>query len=97
VLANNTQSIVGTWSTSGSNHTNYSAGRFFGPALMLPAAGYRRYTDGTLFYRSYYGYYWSSAAYGSDNAWNLNFHSGSAGTYYYDFRRSGFSVRCAAE
>jgi uncharacterized protein (TIGR02145 family) len=96
VLANNAQSIVGTWSTTSTNHTNYSAGRFFGPALMLPAAGYRFYTDGALFNRGYYGYYWSSTELGTGFAWGLLPGSGSAFTLY-DDHRNGYSVRCAAE
>jgi uncharacterized protein (TIGR02145 family) len=96
VVANNTQNIVGTWSTTSTNHTNYSAGRFFGTALMLPAAGNRGYNDGALFYRGYYGFYWSSAENGAFNAWYLVFSSGSAITVN-DDRRYGFSVRCAAE
>ncbi len=93
VLANNTQSIVGSWYESA---TNYSSGRFFGPNLMLPAAGLRNDGDGTLFYRGYYGYYWSSTENGGVNAWDLIFDSGDAGTGSY-YRTYGFSVRCAAE
>jgi uncharacterized protein (TIGR02145 family) len=92
----NPQSIVGTWSTTINNPTNYTAGRFFGPALMLPAAGYRYDADGALFNRGYYGYYWSSTENGSDGAWLLYFYSGTAYAYSY-YRRFGFSVRCAAE
>jgi uncharacterized protein (TIGR02145 family) len=97
LLVNNTQSIVGTWSTTSTNHTNYSTGRFFGPALMLPAAGGREYTDGTLFHRGRGGYYWSSTEVGSSNAWSLGFISGYASTSNYYERRYGFSVRCVAE
>jgi uncharacterized protein (TIGR02145 family) len=96
VVSANNQSIVGTWSTTYSNHTNYSAGRFFGPALMLPAAGHRLISDGTLFYRGYYGYYWSSSESGTEYAWYLEFSSENAQTYN-TLRQQGYSVRCAAE
>jgi uncharacterized protein (TIGR02145 family) len=89
----NTQSIVGAWSASA---TNYSTGRFFGPALMLPAAGYRSQTDGTLVNRGLAGYYWSSTENGTDTAFDLGFSSGSAVTAS-SLRRVGFSVRCALE
>ncbi len=94
VLAHNPQSIVGSWYESA---TNYSSGRFFGPNLMLPAAGRRSRNDGTLFYRGYNGYYWSSTEGGSISAWSLGFASGTAYTYGYYSRTYGFSVRCAAE
>ncbi len=93
VLLHNTQSIVGTWTSS---PTNYSSGRFFGPNLMLPAAGYRSLNDGSLFYRGDYGYCWSSTEYGSVYAWSLFFFSGNAYTSF-NSRSNGFSVRCAAE
>jgi uncharacterized protein (TIGR02145 family) len=97
VLANNTGSAVGTnWIDSA---TNYSTGRSFGPALMLPAAGYRDYLfnpAGTLVYRGAYGYYWSSTENGTDQAWCLYIYSVFA-LPYNDLRSYGFSVRCAAE
>ncbi len=94
VLANNTQSITGTW-TSGA--TNYSSGRFFGPGLMLPAAGGRIGDDGQLFVRGDFGFYWSSSEYGADYAWYLNFFNGGASTGSYGLRQYGFSLRCVAE
>ncbi len=96
VINNNTQRIVGTWSTTLNDHTNYSSARFFGNDLMLPAAGSRGYSSGALSYRGYGGLYWSSSESGSDLAWSLYFGSGNAGSNYYD-RRYGFSVRCVAE
>jgi uncharacterized protein (TIGR02145 family) len=93
VRANNSQSIVGTWSV---NAANYTTGRFFGPGLMLPAAGYRHYTDGALFNRGNNGLYWSSTENGTDLALYLYFNSGFASTGH-NYRRYGVSVRCAAE
>jgi uncharacterized protein (TIGR02145 family) len=93
VLTNNTQSITGTW-TSGA--TNYSSGRFFGPGLMLPAAGSRGLSGGQLLYRGVDGYYWSSTESGTDGAWVLYFYSG--GDYAgWGSRRDGLSLRCVAE
>ncbi len=97
VLNNNTQSIVGTWSN---NATNYSAARFFGNDLMLPAAGDRYGIGGELRSRGRSGYYWSStlySSYGSYDARFLYFYSSHAGTWDYGGRRSGYSVRCVAE
>ncbi len=92
VLANNTKSFVGSWSSSA---TNYSSGLFFGPNLMLPAAGDRGNSNGALSYRGSDGSFWSSTENGSD-AWGLYFYNGGAGTYFL-FRTNGLSVRCAAE
>jgi len=96
VINNSTQSIVGTWSTDADNHTNYSSARFFGDALMLPAAGYRSNTDGSLYYRGYDGLYWASMESTSSHAWGLYFRSSYADTNYH-YRQDGFSVRCIAE
>jgi uncharacterized protein (TIGR02145 family) len=93
VLNNNTQSIVGTWS---SGATNYSSARSFGDKLLLPAAGRRHYLSGALSSRGYNGLYWSSSEDSSYNAWYLNFYSGNANADDY-YRRNGLSVRCVAE
>jgi uncharacterized protein (TIGR02145 family) len=82
-----------TWTD---NSNNYTSGKFFGPALFLPAAGGRGFNTGALFDRGYYGYYWSSTVSGSVNAWDLNFDSG--GAYMDNFNRThGFSLRCVAQ
>jgi len=90
---NNTQSVVGTWSSS---YTNYSTARFFGNDLMLPAAGYRYGGGGSLYSRGGNGSYWASTELAGYSAWTLSFTSGSAGTGSGD-RRYGFSVRCVVE
>jgi uncharacterized protein (TIGR02145 family) len=97
VLANNTQSTVGTWSNSA---TNYTSARKFGDALMLPAAGGRYYYEsGGLYGRGYEGNYWSSSEYGGDSAWLLTFNSEDTNTdYAHNYGRlDGFSVRCISE
>ncbi|MFN9911653.1 MAG: hypothetical protein ACK53L_03650, partial [Pirellulaceae bacterium] len=93
-MANNTRTNVGTFSD---NATNYGAGKKFGDNLMLPAAGYRYYGDGSLGNRGYYGYYWSSTEYGTGYAWYLIFGIDDADTNYNGDRKSGFSVRCIAD
>jgi uncharacterized protein (TIGR02145 family) len=94
VLANNTQTNVGTFSSSA---TNYSAGRKFGDNLMLPAAGYRDSFNGALYYRGYLGYYWSRTGEGSFRAWYLGFDVINGAFTISDSRTYGHSVRCIAE
>jgi uncharacterized protein (TIGR02145 family) len=94
VLANNPQSTVGTnWISS---YTNYTTGYFFGPALMLPAAGYRNNLDGGLTDRGRYGTYWSSTVYNSAEAYSLDFQFGSS-LIIYASKLYGSSIRCIAE
>ncbi|MCE2823004.1 MAG: fibrobacter succinogenes major paralogous domain-containing protein [Saprospiraceae bacterium] len=93
VIANNTQTSVGSFSDSA---TNYGAGVKFGDQLMLPAAGYRVNGNGALDDRGLYGIYWSSTENGDSNAWILGFGNSDAGTYSY-YRAFGLSVRCVAE
>ena len=92
----NTVSYVGSDWTS--NSTNYSTGLRIGSGtsgLFLPAAGNRDSSDGTLYYRGSFGYYWSSTEYGS-YAWHLGFFNGYAYTNG-NSRTYGMSVRCVAE
>lgn len=89
----NPQSIVGTF-TNG-DKTNFGAGKYFGPGLLLPAAGYRTSSDGTTTSRSNRGLYWTSTG-GSGAGYCLFFTQDRA---YVD-RQSGsfaYSVRCVAE
>jgi uncharacterized protein (TIGR02145 family) len=93
VIANNTQTNVGTFS---SNTTNYSAGKKFGGNLMLPAAGFRSTFDGALAGRGSIGFYRSSTENGAYNAWFLGSGS-SGGVMSYGDRTGGQSVRCIAD
>ena len=100
IIANNPISYVGGWFSSA---TNYSSGIFFGPGLMLPAAGYRDpFNEGMLFDRGYFGYYWCYTAPYDPNgefAYNLTFYD-NPGNYTepqindFLYRTYGFSVRC---
>jgi hypothetical protein len=60
--------------------------------LKLPAAGYRNYSDGALYYTGSFGDYWSNAVNGT-GAYNLYFDSSSAGMYNAN-RAYGICVRC---
>lgn len=96
VISNNNVERVGSWNNDG----NYTTALYFrNPSnvrtLMLPAAGYRFATDGSLFFRGRFGYYWSSSE-AASNASSLYFSSSSVGVTY-PSRTSGFSVRCVAE
>ena len=78
---------------------NGVSGRFFGSGnqrLFFPAAGYRDFSDGWLYYQGNYGGYWSSTEGDSGSALFLYFNSGDAGMGYGN-RTYGFSVRCVAE
>jgi uncharacterized protein (TIGR02145 family) len=94
VVENNIQIAVGTWD---SGDTNYSSARFFGNDLMLPAAGYRNYSDGRLVGRGYGGYYVSpTTRTGYASSMHLYFDGGNVGTGS-NWHKIGRSVRCVAE
>jgi uncharacterized protein (TIGR02145 family) len=95
VIANNTKTSVGTFNVSA---TNYGAGKKFGDQLMLPAAGFRLSSNGSVFNRGFNGFYWSSSSTENDsgNAWRLSFNSSFDGTNN-SLRINGYSVRCVAE
>jgi uncharacterized protein (TIGR02145 family) len=95
--------IVGTWSTTEDDHTNYTAAHILGRYLMLPAAGLREFIDddwkGALFSRGSIGSYWSSSentTNSSIGAANLIFSNYELGIE--NFHKSfGLSVRCISE
>jgi uncharacterized protein (TIGR02145 family) len=91
VVANCTPVGVGSFSPSA---TNYGAGKKFGDQLMLPATGFRNSSD--VYYRGYFGIYWSSTERVSNNAWYLEFDDSNASTSY-NTRTNGYPVRCIAE
>ena len=72
----------------GTNSSGFSA---------LPG-GARSSFDGYFSGGGYYGYWWSSSANGTSDAWNryLNSDVDDVGRYCYD-RRGGFSVRCVRD
>ncbi|WP_323374298.1 FISUMP domain-containing protein [Elizabethkingia anophelis] len=96
VISNNNVERVGSWNSDG----NYTSALYFrNPSnvrtLMLPAAGYRYYTVGTLLDRGDYGRYWSSSE-ATSNANFLYFSSSSVLVPNIN-RTNGLSVRCVAE
>ena len=93
VLANNTQTSVGSFTSSA---TNYGSGKKLGDQLMLPATGYRDKNNGAMINRGKFGLYWSSTRYDNDDAGHLLFNSSGTITNA-DDRTGGYSVRCVAE
>ena len=95
VVDYNTITNVGSFSDS---FTNYGAGKKFGDQLMLPAAGFRLFINGSVFNRGFTGFYWSRSDFEPGLALCLYFNSSSgADAYKGYYRRSGLSVRCVAE
>jgi len=68
-----------------------------GNSLFFPAAGWRNYSDGTLYGAGTSGDYWSSTGLGSSGAYDMLFYSFGASVYGYNSRPYGFSVRSVAE
>ena len=68
-----------------------SAGAFASP-LKLSVAGYRNFSDGSLYNVGSYGNYWSSTINGCLTR-NLYFYSSFASKYFGN-RADGYSVRC---
>jgi uncharacterized protein (TIGR02145 family) len=70
---------------SANNSTGFSA---------LPG-GYRNSSDGSFYYLSYYGYWWSSTENGASYAWfrSLNYNNANASRSSFN-KRFGLSVRC---
>jgi uncharacterized protein (TIGR02145 family) len=97
VIANNILGIVGTWSATSTDLTNYTSARFFGDGLMMPTAGGRSSSSGALYGRGRNGDYWSSTQ-GSDShkSWTLGSDSSDLGSGYAN-RRNGRSVRCVRQ
>jgi hypothetical protein len=61
--------------------------------LKMHAAGYLLNSDGSLYSRGSYGYYWSSSQYSATDGWYLYFFSGFS--YMYSSSKAyGFSLRC---
>jgi uncharacterized protein (TIGR02145 family) len=90
---NNTKTNVGSWTSS---TTSSWAGSKFGEGLMLPAAGGRDHSNGTLYNRGYRGYYWSTRLDSSTYAHFMLF-SNSDASMSSGYRTNGFPIRCIAE
>jgi uncharacterized protein (TIGR02145 family) len=76
---------------------NGKTGRWFGngkPEVFLPAAGSRSVSRGTLNSVDSKGYYWSDTPYSATYGYLLAFYAGTVNSGYYDYRDTGFAVRC---
>ena len=93
VISNNTVTRTGSWVSS---FTNYTTALSLGSDLLLPAAGSRNLSDGTLTSRGLSGLYWSSTQDIAPNAYFLYFNSKSVLVDYL-YRTNGFSIRCISE
>lgn len=93
VRLRNTERGVGTW---GDDATNYSSAKFYGYALMLPAAGRRSRSDGSLIERGYYGRYWAADGTGFGGMCNSEFAPSTRGENC-SRNLDGMSLRCIAE
>lgn len=96
VIANNTKTDLGTFSTTYNNYTNYGVGKKFGDKLMLPMAGYTYASNGGIASRGRYAYYWSSTADGTEDAWYLDLYRNGA-EIGINTRTGGCPVRCIAQ
>jgi uncharacterized protein (TIGR02145 family) len=98
VVRNNTQTYVGSWTTS-RNSTDTWGGSKFGEGLMLPTAGNRKDGSEQLYDRGFRGYYWSTRKLaGSWFAAPLIFGNDGAGiSDDQHYITVGSSVRCIVE
>ena len=79
------------WTTMNGVNGMKVTSSYTGNSIFLPAAGYRN-TVGSLNDQGSNGYYWSSTARDSSNAWLVYFYSGGVSRCYY-YRSYGYSVR----
>jgi uncharacterized protein (TIGR02145 family) len=95
VIDNNTKTSIGTnWINS---PANYSTAIKFGNGLLLPAAGYRLITNGTLGSRGSGGMYQSSTQNTATSAYFFEFNSATVTASNNNGRAYGFSLRCISE
>jgi len=91
-----TNKVRNEWTTVNGVYGRKFTDKTSGKSIFLPAAGYRSYYVGVLYYAGNYGYYWSSTQIDGYFACFLYFNSGNANWDYY-YRSNGFSVRSVAE
>ena len=70
-------------------------------SIFFPAAGYRSYGSGSFAYSGSYGYFFSSTAHSSANAWYMYFGDLTSSSKVVpatnSYRTTGYSVRCVRE
>jgi hypothetical protein len=79
---------------AGGNWTNWNGP--WNSDLKLHATGFLKFTDGSLYFRGSYGYYWGNSQYNAINGWYLFFSSAGSGMINYE-KSYGFSLRCLRE
>ncbi|MDE7356574.1 MAG: hypothetical protein K2N21_07420 [Rikenellaceae bacterium] len=98
LIDNCTRTNGGGWSSSDYGYITLTLKTDSSKKLEFPAVGGRNtVSSGTLYDAGTDGYYWSSVAYGSSNAYGLYFGSSSLGVSGGDSKRRGFSVRCVRQ
>ena len=96
----NIKSYTGSWTSS---ETNFGAAVHFSIAanvitLTLPAAGGRRYDNGTLYRRGFVALYWSSSRDAqTGSSYYVAFSSGYAPSVAYGDDNYGYPIRCISE
>jgi Fibrobacter succinogenes major domain (Fib_succ_major). len=89
--------VTSAWTTQNGVTGRKFTDRTTGASIFLPAAGYRNYSNGTLNYRGFYGYYWSSTVNNASDAHYMYFSSAGQTTYSDAYKSHGLSVRCVAK
>jgi len=77
------------------NWTNWNGP--WNSGLKLHAAGYLNGSDGSLYDRGSYGYYWSSVQNYATYGWFLAFYSGGSSMGSYGGKAYGFALRCVRD
>jgi uncharacterized protein (TIGR02145 family) len=79
------------WNSPNTGATNSSG------FTALPG-GFRYYSSGSFYYIGYYGYWWSSSATSTTSAWYRGLYSSYSNvSRYYNYKKSGWSVRCVRD
>jgi hypothetical protein len=81
------------WTDANANGSWGNSTDTYNSVLKLHAAGLLHRSDGSLYYRGYGSYYWSSVQNDATNGWFLTFGSSNSGMHN-DTKAYGFSVRC---
>ena len=95
----NTFTYFSTSNVVGSFANGWKFKRYSGDTVgvFFPVSGYRRSSDGSLYFVGSSGCVWLSSANSQDYAYDLNFYSSSVGPQVDSLRASGFSVRPVQE
>jgi len=89
-------STIKYWVSSSPQGCYFGSGDNIENMLFLPAAGMRYYNNGELVWRGTYGYYWSTEAYDSSDAYYMSLSSSKPEIHPVD-RKYGHCVRCVKD